>query len=180
MNIVQIAILLVFIIYHAFNIYTDCKYRKTKNWWHLWFLFIGFSIFFAQGYSPWYKPFAALGVIFVIGILLEMFRQSSPGDTKMLMVSAVFMTSLVPKSHFIHVAVGIVVFHILFFALYTYFFLFKKKGVFNTFREQWITVKSILIPGLPIDKTKIFEHFPGATTIVSGGILYYILFNFVL
>lgn len=165
--------MMLYLIYHAFNVYMDCKYRITKNWWHLLFVTIGAVYIYATGsytvwYSPWISMLAALGM----GLCLEWFGQSSPGDTKMMATSAFLLAGAMPSVFYLHVAFGIVVMHLLLFIIYTYLYLIVKQGPIHTLKEQINTIKMFLMPGMPIDRTKIFDHFPGATTIMGGGILY--------
>lgn len=163
-----------YMIYHIVNVYTDCKYRITKNIWHLLFLIIGFFQYYFLAEEP--RFFAFFGVIFfvlILGLLLEVFRQSSPGDTKMMIVTAVLLLPVVPPNiHYLEVGLGVVIFHLLLFVICTYIYLFWKKGIFTTLKEQLRIIKMMMMPGVPIDRTIIFTHFPGATTIMGGGLLY--------
>ncbi|MFL0365191.1 hypothetical protein ACH0BF_19495 [Pseudobacillus sp. 179-B 2D1 NHS] len=129
-------------------------------------------IYTSGAYSAWYTPWAAFFTALIFGLLLEVLRQSSPGDTKMMAVSAFLITGALPSVFFLHIGIGVVIFHLLLFILYTYGYLIVKIGPVNTLKEQINTVKTILMPGMPIDNTRIFDHFPGATTIMGGGLLY--------
>lgn len=178
MNIAISVPLIIYLVYHTFNVFMDCKYRITKNVWHLVFLIVGLGyIYTFQQYKEWYYPLVALFITLFMGLILEFFRQSSPGDTKMMAVSAVIVTAMLPNVSYLHIATGIVVFHLLLFVIYTYIFLFVKRGLIQTIKEQIMTIRTILIPGMPIDRTKIFDHFPGATTIMGGGLVYYIIMH---
>lgn len=167
--------LILFLIYHCLNVYTDSKYRITKNLWHLLFLVVGlvFYYVFAPA-NPWYHPLAAMGIAFVIGIMLEVARMSSAGDTKMLMVTAVLMTMMLPHHGFFRIALAVVIFHLFLFALVTYVKLFKDVGVIQTFRNQINDIKALFMPGVPLSKVKVFEHFPGAVTIMGGSLMYFV------
>lgn len=167
--------LVLFLIYHSLNVYTDAKYRITKNLWHLLFLVIGLVFFYVFApANPWYHPLAAMGIAFAIGIILEVAKMSSPGDTKMMMVTAVLMTMMLPHHGFFRIALAVVLFHLFLFALITYAKLFKILGVKQTFKNQLYDIKAIFIPGLPLSKVKIFEHFPGAVTIMGGSLMYFV------
>ncbi|WP_121616790.1 hypothetical protein [Virgibacillus halodenitrificans] len=167
--------LILFLIYHSLNVYTDAKFRITKNLWHLLFLVIGLLFYFV--FAPantWYHPLAAMGIALVAGLILEFARMSSPGDTKMMAVTAILMTLLIPHHSFIRIAIAVVLFHLFLFALVTYGKLFYDVGIKQTFKNQFNDIKALLLPGVPISKTKVFEHFPGAVTIMGGSLLYFI------
>lgn len=167
--------LILFLIYHSLNIYTDAKFRITKNLWHLLFLAIGLVYYYSFAFAnTWYHPLAAMGIVLLIGIILEVARMSSPGDTKMMMVTTLFMTMMLPHHGYVRIALAVVLFHLFLFAMVTYVKLFKELGVKQTFKNQWNDIKAIFIPGVPITKYKIFEHFPGAVTIMGGSLLYFI------
>jgi Flp pilus assembly protein protease CpaA len=167
--------LVLFLIYHALNVYTDTKYRITKNVWHLIFLVVGLVFYYVFAPSnAWYHPLAAMGITLVIGLILEMARMSSPGDTKMLVVTALLMTMMLPHHGFFRIALAVVIFHLFLFALFTYGKLFKELGVKQTFKNQWNDIKAIFMPGVPISRYKVYEHFPGAVTIMGGSLIYFV------
>lgn len=95
---IGMAVFLIF--YHVVNIFTDIKWRVTKNLWHLLFFMGGvmLSIQALRGVSVGeILLFYALGVIlwFCIGIFLEtVVGMYSPGDTKMMLISALWLSSL--------------------------------------------------------------------------------------
>ena len=88
------------LVYHAVNIFTDVKWRVTKNFWHLLFFMGGvmLSIQALRGVSVGeILLFYTLSVIlwFCIGIFLEtVVGMYSPGDTKIMLISALWLSSL--------------------------------------------------------------------------------------
>lgn len=85
--------------YHAFNVYTDVKWRITKNLWHLLF-FLGGVMLSGQALRgegiKEILTFYALSVILwlCIGIFMETaVGMFSPGDTKMIVVSALWLAA---------------------------------------------------------------------------------------
>lgn len=167
--------LILYVVYHALNVFTDVKYRITKNLWHLLFLAVGLVYYYVFAMeNSWYHPLAAMGIALLIGLALEIMRLSSAGDTKMFMVTAVYLSMMLPHHAFFRIALAVVVFHLALVALFTYFLLFKKIGVAQTFKNQFNDIKALFLPGVPITKVKVFDHFPGAVTIMAGGIVYFI------
>lgn len=167
--------LIIYLIYHSLNIYTDIKYRITKNLWHLLFLVIGLGFYYTFAFSnAWYHPLGALGVALIIGLIFERLGLSSAGDTKMLMVTAVYVTLFLPHHAFFRVGIAVMVFHLSLVALITYGKLFKDIGILQTFKNQLNDIKALMMPGVPISKVTVFEHFPGALTIAAGGLVYFI------
>lgn len=75
----------VILIYMGFNLYTDLKYLKTKNWWHLSFLIILFCLSLLTnnllGFFISFFGGAALG-----GLLKISLKDYGNGDIKMLMI----------------------------------------------------------------------------------------------
>ncbi|PGW00764.1 hypothetical protein [Bacillus cereus] len=166
----------IFLIYHVFNVYMDVSYRITKNYWHLTFLIIGmgYSYIFLEGIA-WYKPLAIIGLTLCVGLLLEYFKQSSPGDTKMMIVTALLLSLNLPEQGHITIAAAVIIFHLSLVALFAYGKLFKINGVIKTFKYQISDIKAFFTPGVPISKVKIFDYFPGAITISLGSIIYIFL-----
>ena len=172
--------LLMFVVYHVLNVYTDIKFRVTKNIWHLLFLLLGVGYYY--GFSlggEWYRPLLAMLVALIIGLFLEMIRLSSPGDTKMFIVTALLLSMMLPHHWFARVALAVVIFHLFLLSLITYFVLFKRIGVRQTFKNQFMDIRALLMPGVPISRERIFEHFPGAVTIMAGSLLYFITVSIV-
>lgn len=167
--------LIMFLVYHALNVYTDVKFRVTKNLWHLVFLALGLGYYYLFAFDgTWYKPILAMVITLAIGLVLEMVRVSSPGDTKMFIVTALLLSMMLPHHEYMRIGLAVVVFHLFILAMITYFILFKKIGIKQTFKNQFMDIKALFIPGVPISRVRIFEHFPGAVTIMSGSLLYFV------
>lgn len=163
----------VFLVYHLVNIYTDVKYRVTKNIWHLAFLIIGLGYYYGYANSsPWYKPVATMVLTLGIGLILEYLKQSSPGDTKMLVITSLLISLTLPYQGYIRIAAAVIIFHLAILAIIAYFKLFQKHGVLQTFKYQFSDIKAFFTPGIPISKEVIFDHFPGAITIMLGSVMY--------
>ena len=175
MDITIIIPIIMFLIYHTLNVYTDIKYRITKNYWHLLFIVIGLTYFYIFAFEgEWYKPILAMVVAFGIGIIFEGIRLSSPGDTKMFIVTALLLSMMLPHQLFFRVALAVVVFHLFLLSLITYGVLFKKIGVKQTFKNQFMDIQALFMPGVPISRIRVFDHFPGAVTIMGGSLLYFV------
>lgn len=85
------------LIYNALNVWTDIRWRKTKNAWHLCFafLFIGvLSVSSLNFYDFVEDMFWGFFLWLLIGLLFEQKGMFAPGDTKMLMVNAVGISVL--------------------------------------------------------------------------------------
>ncbi|MEX3623647.1 hypothetical protein [Viridibacillus arvi] len=179
MNWLTIIPIILYLLYHSLNVFTDIKYRITKNLWHLLFLVIGLGFYYGFAFSnAWYHPLGALIVTLVIGLVLEKIRLSSPGDTKMFMVTAIYLSLMLPHHAFFRIGLAVVMFHLLLVSVITYAKLFKDIGVVQTFKNQINDIKALVMPGVPISKFKVFEHFPGAVTIMLGGLVYFIAVTF--
>lgn len=166
---------ILYIVYHTLNVITDLKYRITKNLWHLLFLIIGLSFYYGVAFeNAWYHPLAALFITLLMGLVLEKMRLSSAGDTKMFIVTAVYLSMMLPHHGFFRIALAVVIFHLALVAIFTYFRLFRKIGIVQTFKNQYYDIKALFMPGVPISKVKVFDHFPGAVTIMGGGLVYFI------
>lgn len=95
---------LLLLIYHAFNIYTDLKWRITKSIWHLIFFLGGVLLSANSLKGEGFKEIAifyALSVVLwlLIGLILESALMYSPGDTKMMIVSALWLSALAGESY---------------------------------------------------------------------------------
>ncbi|TKH20716.1 hypothetical protein FC692_28255, partial [Bacillus cereus] len=84
--------------YMFLNVFTDLKYRKTKNMWHLLFLILGIGITYLAGIRTGKEIVIVLVMALACGLLLETFKFSSPGDTKMLVVVALYVSNVVEES----------------------------------------------------------------------------------
>lgn len=169
-----------FIVYHIFNVYTDVKHRLTKNLWHLLFLIAGLLYYYGFAFKgEWYRPLLAMIIALFIGLFLEKVRLSSPGDTKMFVVTALILSMMLPYQGYVRIALAVVVFHLFLLSLFTYGVLFKKIGVKQTFKNQLMDFRALFTPGLPISRVRIFDHFPGAVTIMGGSLLYFICISII-
>lgn len=87
------------ILYNAVNVYTDMRWRKTKNAWHLLYFLASFVLLQMVGPPFWsIEMLQFLGIAVVLwllaGLFFESFRFFSPGDTKMLVVNAFWVSLL--------------------------------------------------------------------------------------
>lgn len=75
-----------------FNFYTDSKYMETYNRWHLIFLIL-FSGIYVYLNGSVAKLLLTIVLTLVIGLIVENIRaiRIGPGDTKMIIISAVFL-----------------------------------------------------------------------------------------
>ena len=64
--------------YMILNVFTDLKYRKTKNIWHLLFLIVGIGITYFAGIRTGKEILIVLAMALACGLLLETFKFSSP------------------------------------------------------------------------------------------------------
>ena len=87
------------LLYNVVNVYTDIRWRKTKNFWHLLFFLASFLLLLINGPPLWSMEmlqllFVAIIVWLLVGLFFETFRLFSPGDTKMLIVNASWVSFL--------------------------------------------------------------------------------------
>lgn len=170
--------LILYLIYHSLNVFTDIKYRLTKNFWHLSFLILGLVYYYVFAFSnSWYHPLISIMIVLLLGLFLERMRLSSPGDTKMFIVTALLLSMMLPNLSSFRIGMAVVIFHLFLISLFTYFKLFQSIGVINTFKNQLNDLKALIMPGVPVSKIKVFDHFPGAVTIMLGGLLFFISIN---
>ncbi|MDP4087560.1 MAG: hypothetical protein Q8934_23640 [Bacillota bacterium] len=153
------------LLYHSVNIFTDTKYRITKNKWHLLFLIIG-SAYFFYNHKDWLSYIFLLLISLAFGLLLETLRVSSAGDTKMCIVSIIWVGSISFYSPYITTLV-LFVGYILFIFLLSYFKLVKKLGFKWVILNQWYDLKSFIIK-TPLSQETALENFPGAVAICFG------------
>lgn len=83
-------------IYNFFNMYTDIRWRITKNVWHLLYLiaFLSYSIVNVPDHTLWII-FFNLGIPLAYGLLLENVGTTGAGDTKMMIVNATGLSSII-------------------------------------------------------------------------------------
>lgn len=89
----------VLLLYNAVNVYTDIRWRKTKNLWHLLFFLISFLTLIVSGPPFWsidMLQFLFISIIawLLAGLFFETIRLFAPGDTKMLVVNASWVSLL--------------------------------------------------------------------------------------
>ncbi|MDH5163382.1 hypothetical protein [Heyndrickxia oleronia] len=159
-----IVLLIAVTLYYGVNIYTDIRYRKTKNIWHLLFLLSGGVFYFTQGF-PIINFIGALVLALLFGLLLEAFKITYAGDTKMCIVSAVWLSSLQGTIYI--TVLGLYVFYLLIILLISYFVIIRRKGWNWTIKNQLFNIKSLIFKTSLVSE-RIFERFPGAVAIGIG------------
>ncbi|WP_148302527.1 hypothetical protein [Caldalkalibacillus mannanilyticus] len=153
-------ILVILLMYHSLNIYTDLRFRRTKNLWHLLFLvgaipFIVRTCLGLEGMEILAYLFWGVLLWLLLGLFLETFRFFSPGDTKMLLVSGIWITST-QQGDYVVAGYAFAFFTTLFlFCLGLYYFL--KNNAIHTL---WLSLRN----RLPIK----VGNMPGALPIALG------------
>ncbi|PFD15309.1 hypothetical protein [Bacillus cereus] len=165
-----------FLSYMVLNVFTDLKYRKTKNIWHFIFLIAGLSITYFAGIRTGKEIVIVLTMALVCGLLLETFKFSSPGDTKMLVVVALYVSNVVEESAML-TAITLTAFHLLFFWIASVYRLIKILGLVGAIKDQLEHAASIFGVKLPKKEIKLIQSFPGACSILLGAMVY-IAFTF--
>lgn len=89
-----------FLIYMEVNVYTDFKYLRTKNVWHLLFLIIAIVLGFLEEVSV-LNVIGIMLITLIIGLMREKFPlvRMSPGDTKMLVVASMYCLVINPTNN---------------------------------------------------------------------------------
>ncbi|MGH0593628.1 hypothetical protein ACQVPY_15225 [Bacillus pretiosus] len=157
--------------YMTLNVFTDLKYRKTKNIWHLLFLIVGIGIAYFAEIRTGKEILIVLAMALACGLLLETFKFSSPGDTKMLVVVAVYVSNVVEESAIL-TAITLTAFHLLFFWIASVYRLIKILGFVGAFKDQLEHAASIFGAKLPKKEIQLIQSFPGACSILLGAIVY--------
>ncbi|MGR5913111.1 hypothetical protein ACT7DG_30015 [Bacillus cereus] len=157
--------------YMILNVFTDLKYRKTKNIWHLLFLIVGIGITYFGGIRTGKEILIVLAMALACGLLLETFKFSSPGDTKMLVVVAIYVSNLVEESAIL-TAITLTAFHLLFFWIASVYRLIKILGFVGAIKDQFEHAASIFGAKLPKKEIQLIQSFPGACSILLGAIVY--------
>lgn len=160
-----------FLSYMVLNVFTDLKYRKTKNIWHFIFLIAGLSITYFAGIRTGKEIVIVLTMALVCGLLLETFKFSSPGDTKMLVVVALYVSNVVEESAML-TAITLTAFHLLFFWIASIYRLIKILGFVGAIKDQLEHAASIFGVKLPKKEIKLIQSFPGACSILLGAMVY--------
>ncbi|HHT7067612.1 hypothetical protein [Bacillus thuringiensis] len=157
--------------YMTLNVFTDLKYRKTKNIWHLLFLIVGIGITYFAGIRAGKEIVIVLVMALACGLLLETFKFSSPGDTKMLVVVALYVSNVVEESAML-TAITLTAFHLLFFWIASVYRLIKILGFVGAIKDQLEHAVSIFGAKLPKKEIQLIQSFPGACSILLGAIVY--------
>ncbi|ANV74182.1 hypothetical protein N7988_29575 (plasmid) [Bacillus cereus] len=160
-----------FLSYMVLNVFTDLKYRKTKNIWHFIFLIVGLVITYFAGIRTGKEIVVVLTMALVCGLLLETFKFSSPGDTKMLVVVALYVSNVVEESAML-TAITLTAFHLLFFWIASVYRLIKILGFVGAIKDQLEHAASIFGVKLPKKEIKLIQSFPGACSILLGAMVY--------
>ncbi|PEB54621.1 hypothetical protein COO03_05105 [Bacillus sp. AFS098217] len=157
--------------YMFLNVFTDLKYRKTKNAWHALFLMLGVVI----TYFGHVRTLKEIGIVLVMamvcGLILEMFKFSSPGDTKMLIVAALYISNVVEESAML-TAIILTAFHLSFFWIASVYRLIKILGFAGAIKDQFQHAASIFGVKLPKQEIQLIKSFPGACSILLGAVVY--------
>ncbi len=160
-----------FLSYMVLNVFTDLKYRKTKNIWHFIFLVVGLGITYFAGIRTGKEIVIVLTMALVCGLLLETFKFSSPGDTKMLVVAALYVSDVAEESAML-TAITLTAFHLLFFWIASVYRLIKILGFVGAIKDQLEHAASIFGVKLPKKEIKLIQSFPGACSILLGAMVY--------
>jgi len=160
-----------FLSYMVLNVFTDLKYRKTKNIWHFIFLVVGLGITYFAGIRTGKEIVIVLTMALVCGLLLETFKFSSPGDTKMLVVAALYVSDVAEESAML-TAITLTAFHLLFFWIASVYRLIKILGFVGAIKDQLEHAASIFGAKLPKKEIQLIQSFPGACSILLGAIVY--------
>ncbi|MBH0348033.1 hypothetical protein [Bacillus pacificus] len=157
--------------YMFLNVFTDLKYRKTKNMWHLLFLIFGIGTTYFTGIRTGKEIVIVLAMALACGLLLETFKFSSPGDTKMLVVVALYISNVVEESA-VFTAITLTAFHLLFFWIASMYRLINVLGFIGAIKDQLEHAASIFGAKLPRKEIQLIQSFPGACSILLGALVY--------
>ncbi|HDX9669273.1 TPA: hypothetical protein ROY24_002298 [Bacillus cereus] len=157
--------------YMSLNVFTDLKYRKTKNMWHLLFLIFGIGITYFTGIRTGKEIVIVLAMALACGLLLETFKFSSPGDTKMLVVVALYISNVVEESA-VFTAITLTAFHLLFFWIASVYRLINVLGFIGAIKDQLEHAASMFVAKLPKKEIQLIQSFPGACSILLGALVY--------
>lgn len=82
--------------YNVVNMYTDIRWRITKNVWHLlYFLFfLSYAMYMNLSITLWLVVFA-ITIPLLFGLALEKAGSTGPGDTKMMITNALGICALI-------------------------------------------------------------------------------------
>ena len=165
-----------FIIYAIVNLYTDIKYRSTKNYWHLIFLILG--IFFALNVRTLQEVLLSMFYTLLLGLTLEKMKVSSPGDTKMLTITTIWLASFIPISAN-QLSIFLILFYILQLSLLGMIQLIRKYGVIKGVKRELHNFKMAVLfntNDTNDSSEKLINNFPGAVFVYISAFINYILF----
>lgn len=175
MSMILTAVLFALLAYHIVNIYTDVRYRLTKNLWHLLFFLAGTVFYFSlqldlAGY------FISLGLALVFGLVMEFTKITCPGDTKMCIATSIWLAVLGAPA-FISIF-GFYFFYLFILVACTLMVIIRNKGIRWTISNQIHNLRA-LITRTPMYSEKVIASFPGAVAI-SIGAFFQILYLYVI
>jgi Flp pilus assembly protein protease CpaA len=168
-------IMIFYIIYAVVNVITDIKYRITKNYWHLFFLLFG--ICYASSVRSIQEIILAVLFSLFIGLLLEQVKVFSAGDTKMIVVTTVWLSSLAPIS-ILHLLMTIILFYLLPFVLVCIIVQVKKYGLSNAIQREFQQFKMLCLHGIRTfsEQDSIVNNVPGAIFVYFSACINYLIF----
>lgn len=155
-------------VYHSFNVYLDVRYRITKNIWHILFFLIG-TVVYVMIKAEWIQFFSICILALIFGLALEALRVSAAGDTKMCIVTSVWIGIFTQESAYVTV-VSLYIGYLLFILLASYAILVMRKGVKWVLMNQFYDFRSLVLR-IPLSQEKALERFPGAVAICIASIL---------
>ncbi|WP_409978454.1 prepilin peptidase [Anoxybacteroides rupiense] len=149
-------------IYATVNLITDIKYRRTKNYWHL--IFFALGIYYAYLERSVQEIVFAIFLSISIGLLLERNKVFSAGDTKMVIVTCIWLSFLVSLPIF-QLVCFVFLFYLLPLLAMGFFFMIKRNGVKKTVKKKVINFYLLLITRRFISsesQDNIVYNIPGA------------------
>lgn len=155
------------VLYNAVNIYTDIRWLKTKNLWHLffWLFWVIDSFVISKPSFTEALSFMFFGCILwlLFGLYLESQRFFAPGDTKMVVTNAMGLTAICLQMNVD------VIFHLFLFNV-TYIFMLFLVGCYNVIKSRGIKGLYYLFVYRIATQSKA-KKFAGATIIAPSSLL---------
>ena len=172
-HILNLAIAL-YILYMSVNIYTDSKYMETYNRWHLIFL-VTFSCIYIYLGGGWFDLIATILSTLIMGLIFENIKavQIGAGDTKMLIVSAIFLL-LTTNLKIVFIAIFAILLMKVYLLIFTVTFVAFALLYYKYVKQENIGEGSFRYLTYKITITKMAnEKFPKVNLSVpaTGGIL---------
>lgn len=134
------------------------------------FLIVGIGITYFAEIRTGKEIVIVLAMALACGLLLETFKFSSPGDTKMLVVVAIYVSNVVEESAIL-TAITLTAFHLLFFWIASVYRLIKILGFLGAFKDQLEHAASIF--GAKLTKRNTADtELSRACSILLGAIVY--------